>query len=261
MKLKENIYSVAIIFFVLFPLISTSQVTDEEIQRIGDRINEVEKVEQLYSIRYTVGKYASRSDLTLKQQAMLANSMQLLSDEFKMRSHFKNAADVYKEYLDFNANYLTRYNAFAKDSLIAAQNKIASAESDSIMALDAEILSLNNRREAVSGLKAKYYTFGSIGSIGLIVVTIIIGLSKIRSIKQAGEHIASNQDKLHKFNPQSAEAGMLIGSIEFCKTTAASNVAVITGIIDSIKQSNESKQYQKEIQALQLARDEFEGIS
>ena len=261
MKLKEIIYPIFFTLLLLIPLTSFSQVTDAEIQRLSERIEEVEKVEQLYSIRYAVSKYATLSGLTLKQQSMLAKSMRDLSDEFKIRSHFKNAADVYKEYLDYNAGYLTRYNAFAKDSLIASQNKIASAETDSIVALDAEILSLNNRREAVSGLKAKYYTFGSIGSIALIVITIIIGLSKIRSIKQAGEHIASNQEKLHKFNPQSAEASMLIGSMEFSKSTAASNASIISGIIDTIKQSNESKQYQKEIQVLQQAKDEFSSVS
>jgi len=237
------------------------QVTDQEVADLSVRINGVEKVEQLYSIRYAVGKYAARTDLTLRQQQLLMNSMRLLSDEFKMRSHFKNAADVYKEYLDYNNNYLVSYNAFATDSLKAVHKNISEKETSEISSLGAEITSLTDKRAAVSGLKAKYYSAGTIGAIAVVVLTLIIGLSRIRAIKQAETSIESNREKLVQMNRTATDAGMKEGIVAFCKKTAADNSQLINTIIESVDQQEEKKIFQKEIVALRNAEKHFNGIA
>ena len=230
---------------------SFAQVTDSEVANLSFRISGVEKVEQLYSIRYAVGKYAARNDLTLRQQQLLMKTMQELSDEFKMRSHFRNAADVYKDYLDYNNNYLVSYNQFAKDSLNAVHKSIAGKESATISALDAEITDLTNRRAAVSGLKNKYYSFGGFGAIAVVVLTITIAISRNRAISQAEIQINSNQEKLRTMNKQVTLSGIKEGSIAFSKDTATANLEIVTSVIESVVSPEEKKAFQKDINNLQ----------
>jgi hypothetical protein len=193
-KLKAFLFSFTCLIFFQVPF-SNGQVTDQEVAYLTERINSIEKVDQLYSIRYAVGKYANRKDLTLRQQELLMRAMILLSEEFKIRSHYRNAADVYKEYLDYNNSYLESYNAYARDSLLAVHKKIVSEENATISELDAEIASLTKTREAVSGLKAKYYSFGSFGAIAIIVLTVIIFISRNKAIKNAEAQIIIKQLK------------------------------------------------------------------
>ncbi len=229
----------------------TGQVTDKEVADLSLRISGVEKVEQLYSIRYAVGRYASRTDLTLRQQQLLMKSMRELSDEFKMRSHFRNAADVYKEYLDYNNNYLVSYNQFAKDSLNAVHRNIVEKETATISSLDAEITDLTNRRAAVSGLKNKYYSFGGFGAIAVVVLTITIAFSRNRAINQAASQINSNREQLKVLNKKVTNAGIKEGSITFSRETATGNMQIINSVIESVVLPEEKKAFQKEINSLQ----------
>lgn len=230
-----------------------AQVSDNSIGRLAERIDGVEKVDQLYSIRFTIAKYATREDLSLSQQLQLDKAMILLSDAFKNYNHFRNAADVYKERLDFNNRYLTRFNTFAKDSLIALYKSIEQAENNKIGTLDREIKELNDTRSAVSGLKQRYYTFGGIAAIGTIIISILIGLAKNRAIKDAETHIASNREKLLGGTQKFTEAGMLSGSINFCRDAATVNEEAISKILEATKQKEDKKLFQNEISALQNA--------
>ncbi len=229
------------------------EVTDKEVADLSVRINSVEKVDQLYSIRYAVGKYAARTDLTLRQQQLLMNSMKLLSDEFKIRNHFRDAADVYKDYLDYNNNYLIAYNTYAKDSLLEVHKKIEESELASISTLDTEIKGLTDTRAAVSGLRKKYYSFGGFGAVGVIVLTLVISLSRNRAIQHAQTQINANRESLKSLNKTTTNAGMTEGTISFCKEKAVANVEILNSIIDTVNQQEDKNLFQKEINALKQA--------
>lgn len=230
---------------------TVAQVTDQEVAYLIERINGVEKIDQLYSIRYAVGKYAARPDLTLRQQEILMKAMNLLTDEFKFRSHFRNAVDVYQEYLDYNNKYLINYNAFAKDSLVAFHKNISQTELSEISALDEEISKLTNTRAAVSGLKAKYYSFGGFGAAAVIVLTLIICLSRNRAINQAESQINNNRERLKSLIQPAADAGMTAGTIAFTKDTLSANLQSLNTIIESVNQQSDKKIFQKEITAME----------
>jgi hypothetical protein len=257
--------SIYIVFSVIVLLTCNQafaiQVTDKEVADLSARINSVEKVDQLYSIRYAVGKYASRTDLTLRQQQLLLNSMKMLSDEFKERNHFRNAADVYKDYLDYNNNYLISYNVFAKDSLLAVHKKIEESELDAISALDTEIAGLTNTRAAVSGLKKKYYSFGGFGAVGIIVLTVVISLSRNRAIQNAQTQINANRENLRSLNSSTINAGMTEGTITFCKEKALANIEILNSIIDSVNLQEEKNLLQKEVIALKHAVSKLNNLT
>lgn len=238
-----------------------AQVTDQEVAQLSERINSAEKVEQLYSIRYAVGRYASRTDLTIAQQKQLMETMKTLAEVFKYRRHYKNASDVYNDYLDYHNNYLVRYNNFAKDSLKAVHKNIAESEIAEIAKLDAQINMLTKSRVAVVGLKQQYYSFGMYGGIAVIVLTLIILFSRNRAITRAEMQISGNREKLKSVNRNITSAGMVKGAVAFCKETASVNVQIIESVIESVTLSEEQKIFQKELVSLQSASTKFKDIA
>ena len=247
------------LFSLLFSA-SFAQVNDGAIERLSERINSVEKVEELYSVRFAVAKYAARKDLSLQQQAALDKVMIQLSDAFKNYNHYRNAADVFRERLDFNNSYLTRYNAFAKDSLISLHKSITASETDRIASLDTEIKNLNASREAVSGLKQRYYTLGGLAAAGTLVLFVLITLAKNRSIKIAEEQIEANRQKLLSNIKQVTSAGMITGSIGFCRDAANSSAEAISKILESTNSKEDKKLFQNEMTALQKALAGFNKL-
>ena len=258
---KINLVSLFVFIIVIVnSFLLNGQVTENAIARLSDRIQSVEKVDQLYSIRFAVAKYAAREDLTLKQQAELDKAMISLSQAFKDFNHYRNAADVYKERLDYNNKYLTRYNTFAKDSLVALHKGIVAQENEKIASLDSEIKNLNSTRAAVSGLKQKYYTFGGIGAIAAVIIFFMIAIAKNRAIKQAELQIASNRERLLHGVKKVTETGMVTGSIGFCRETAVLHVEAINKILESQDQQEEKKLFQNELAALQKAVAKFRQL-
>jgi len=251
MRFKIAFFLSLLILVVFSKATTAAQVTDQEVAYLVERINGVEKIDQLYSIRYAVGKYAARPDLTLRQQEILMKAMLLLTDEFKFRSHYRNAVDVYQEYLDYNNKYLISYNAFAKDSLIAFHKNVSQTELSEINTLDGEIAKLTNTRAAVSGLKAKYYSFGGFGAAGVIVLTLIICLSRNRAINQAESQINSNRERLKSLIKPGTDAGMTAGTVAFSKDTLAANMQSLNAIIEFANQQPDRKIFQKEITAME----------
>ncbi len=264
MSLKNKFIPCILIWTVIFCCYSTSrihaQISDQLITRLSERINDVEKADELYSIRFAVAKYATREDLTLKQQADLDKVMIQLSDAFKNFNHYRNAADVFKERLDFNNRYLRKYNAFAKDSLISLHKHITTSETDKISNLDTEIKNLNATRAAVSGLKQRYYTLGGITAAGTLVLFVLIALAKNRAIKEAEFQIAANREKLLKNIKQVTGAGMVSGSIGFCREAAVANAEAISKILESTNTKEDKKLFSNEMSALQNALIGFNSL-
>ncbi len=254
----KNIFLVTLLILI-FSVVH-AQVTDKEITNIKDRIDAIEKTEQLHSVKYTIGRYASRTDLTLNQQKELISAMKLLAESFSERSHYRNAADVYKEYLDYKNQYLYRYNAFAKDSLIAMHKTVEQKELSTIASLESEIAALSKTRAAVSGLKSKYYSIGGFGAAGLIVLTLIIALSRNRAISAAEKQISSNREKIVSLNRQSAQSKMSEGTVSFCKDVALRNSQVITSVVEAVNLKDDNKIFQKEISILKQAQTELDSI-
>ncbi len=238
---------------VLKPLYAQAPVTDQEVAELSERIDAVEKVEQLYSVRYAVGKYATLTNMSLRQQELLMKAMKSLAYEFKIRSHFRNAADVYQEYLDYQSNYLVSYNAYAKDSLMAVHKKVAEDELATIKKLDVEIAALTKTRAAVSGLKQRYYSFGGFGAAAVIVLTVLIFMSRNKAIGQAESQIAINRDQLKSLNKNTTEAAMVEGTVAFSRESAVLVSQIIASITETVNQQEDKKLFQKEITALQHA--------
>ena len=235
--------------------------TSVEIDQLMEKLKSAQNVEELYTLKYNIDKYTQRTDLSIEEQKKLNRSYVMLSSAFKSKNHFRNAADVYKDYLELNKKYLINYNTFIKDSILASQQNIKSAETSKINELNAEINSLNGTRLAVEGLKSKYYSTGIIATIAIIVVFLLIFITRNRVIRLTQNQLNANREKLLIMNKSVLDAKLLKGSVAFAKFAVQENGNILEKIIAEINLTEDKKTFSKEIQALQKAKDTYAGSS
>ncbi len=231
--------------------------TSVEIDQLMEKLKSAQNVEELYTLKYNIDKYTRRTDLAIDEQKKLNRAYVMLSSAFKAKNHFKNAADVYKDYLDLNKKYLINYNTFIKDSILASQQKIKSIETSKINTLNAEIQSLNATRLAVEGLKTKYYSTGTIAAIAIIVVFLLIFITRNRAIRLTQNQLNANREKLLPLNTGVLDAKFLKGSVAFAKFSTQENSELLEKLIADFSSSDDKKTFSKEIQALQKAKDVY----
>lgn len=234
--------------------------TSVEIDQLMEKLKSAQNVEELYTLKYNIDKYTRRTDLSIEEQKKLNRAYVMLSSAFKSKNHFKNAADVYKDYLDLNKKYLINYNTYIKDSILASQQKIKSAETSKINELNAEINSLNTTRLAVEGLKSKYYSTGTIATIAILVVFLLIFITRNRAIRLTQNQLNANREKLLAMNKSVLDAKLLKGSLAFAKFSVQENSDLLEKLIAEVSLTEDKKTFSKEIQALQKAKDAYTGF-
>ena len=112
----------------------------------------------------------------------------------------------------------------------------------------------------VSGLKQRYYTLGGIAAAGTLVLFVLIAIAKNRAIQNAELQIARNRELLLKNIKQVTGAGMVTGSIGFCRDAAASNADAISRILEATNSKEDKKLFQNEMSALQKALTGFNHL-
>lgn len=249
------------IFFLFWTMVMFSgnvlAQTAVEIDQLMEKLKSAQNVEELYTLKYNIDKYTRRTDLSIEEQKKLNRAYVMLSSAFKAKNHFRNAADVYKDYLELNKKYLINYNAYIKDSILASQQKIQSAEVSKISQLNAEINSLNATRLAVDGLKSKYYSTGTIAAIAVIVVFLLIFITRNRAIRITQNQLNSNREQLLGMNKSVLDAKLLKGSLAFAKFSIRENSELLEKLIEELNLSEDKKTFTKEIQALQKAKEVY----
>ncbi|HMT28544.1 MAG TPA: hypothetical protein PKD91_04620 [Bacteroidia bacterium] len=255
--------NIVILSIVLITMAGSSLVAQStiDVEQLTDKIKSAQKVEELYSIKYNLDKYSRRTDLSIEDQRKLNRTYVMLSAAFKARSHFRNAADVYYDYLKLNESYLKNYNNFSRDSIIASHQKIKNAEASRINELDNEINQLNKTRDAVAGLKSKYYSAGTIATIGILVLFLIIFITRNRAIRLTQNKLIANREKVLSVYKQVLDAKILKGSISYSRQAALDNIELIDKLIAGLNDSDGKKRASKEIQALLKAKEIFTGLS
>jgi hypothetical protein len=184
----------------------------------------------------------------------------MLSAAFKSKSHFKNAADVYKDYLTHQEKYLNNLSVFIQDSIKASQNKLNQQEIAKLNSLEAEIQQLNNTRDAVAGLKSKYYSFGTIAAIAIVVIFLIIFITRNRAIRLTTNQLKLNQSKLLETNPDVLKAKMLKGSVKYGERMLLENIESIESILTGLSAAEEKKTLTKITASLEKAKAIFAKI-
>src|SRR4029078_909568 len=136
----------------------------------------------------------------------------LLANEFKSRNHFRNAADVYLDYLKLVDIFHKNYSAFLDDSVQKANKSEAANYKENISKLDSEIAALTIRNEKVSGLRSKYFTIGGIATAVILLIFGVIFLSRNKSIRETNQNIATRNQSIKDLFRDVINSGMLSGA-------------------------------------------------
>ena len=250
MKKFRNSILLLVLFLITTPKLFGQQ-TLESLIAITEQIKNAPNVERLYSIRANLGKVASNKELSVQDQQLLANAYRTLAQSFKSSNHFRNAADVYKTYLDINEKYLKNLNNYLVDSLNIAFRQTTTKEQRQISDLDATIAELTQTKLAVGGLKQKYYSIGTIAAIAIIVLFLIIFISRNRAIRLTRKSLDENKSRMKSLNSAVSEASMLSGSIAFSNALAMQQQEIIEQLRVNFKDDPDKKIFEKDILALE----------
>ena len=243
-------------FLVLAFLLITSpnlfgQQHRESLLAIIEQIKTAPNVERLYSIRANLGKVAANKELSVPDQQLLATAYRTLAQSFKSSNHFRNAADVYKSYLDINEQYLKNQNTYLVDSLKIAFQQTSTKEQQQISGLDETIGDLTRTKEAVGGLKQKYYSIGTIATIGIVVLFLAIFISRNRAIRLTRKSLVENQTRMTALNSAVSEATMVSGSIAFSDALIDQQKEIVEQLRANLKEDPDKKMFDKDLQALE----------
>ena len=230
-------------------LVSAQQLT-AELNRQMELIQTAPNVEKLYSVRANLGRYASREDLSIADQKLLGQALRSLAQGFKSGNHFRNAADVYKTYLTVNEKYLRNYHVFLIDSLKKVNDRVALEETNKIASLNASIAELNQTKEAVGGLKQKYYSIGGFAAMAIVLVFAVIFLSRNRAISKTQAELNANQLRLTTLHKELIGARMKTGALRFSEDFTGQLQETTSRLITALEGDADKKLFSKDLEAL-----------
>ena len=248
-KIKQTFLLLAILLITSPNLFG--QQNRESLLAVIEQIKSAPNVERLYSIRANLGKFAANKELSVPDQQLLATAYRTLAQSFKSSNHFRNAADVYKSYLEINEKYLKNQNNYLVDSLKIAFQQTTAKEQQQISELDATISDLTKTKDAVGGLKQKYYSIGTIAAIGIVVLFLVIFISRNRAIRLTRKSLETNQSRMKALNGAVSEASMLSGSIAFSDALIIQQKEILEQLRANFKDDPDKKMFEKDIHALE----------
>ncbi len=204
---------------LLITLTSASHASRiDDIASYVKKIKEAEKADHLYSSRYGLDRIYNQPDLTVEEQRELMKAYLVLTESFRNWSHYRNAADVYFDYLNLQEKYRKDYLIFLKDSLQKQNMIIESTENDRIQKLDSELETLRKEQGIVAGMKQKYYTFGGIALVIILALFFYLFSSRNKAIRNSKTNLDSNRKRMLELYRLSAETSMLKGNVAFIRS-------------------------------------------
>jgi hypothetical protein len=224
-----------------------------EIKDFVSRIKEVDKVERLYSIRYGLDRINELPNPTIDEQRELSNAYLALANAFKLRNHFRNAVDIYFDYLKLKEDYRKRYIGFVADSLRKVNLTLATLENDKIRSLDKEIATLNKQLVVVTGMKRKYFKNGGIAAVIILILAGMIFINRNNAINASLKQLGTNHLKLQTLYKSAGYSRMLVGSIEYAKQVVNENEEKISAISDYYNDKPNTPAYSESLKSLQRA--------
>lgn len=190
----------------------------DEINNYVRKIREAQKADHLYSSRYGLDRILNQPDLSVEEQRALMNAYQVLTESFRNWSHYRNAADVYFDYLKLQKNYRNDYLIYLKDSLQKQNAIIESTENNRIQQLDSELKTLRKEQGIVAGMKQKYYTFGGIALAVMLALFLFLFNSRNRAIRNSRTQLEANREKILELYRKAADTSMLKGNVAFIRS-------------------------------------------
>lgn len=189
----------------------------DEINNYVKKIREAQKADHLYSSRYGLDRIFNQQYLTVQEQRELMNAYRILTESFSNWSHYRNAADVYFDYLKLQKNYRNDYLTFLKDSLQKQNVVIESTENNRIQQLDSELKELRKEQGIVAGMKQTYYTFGGIALAVILALFLFLFNARNRAIRKSRVQLEANRKKMLELYRNAAETSMLRGNVSFIR--------------------------------------------
>jgi hypothetical protein len=229
--MKQNKIKYFITVVILFLLCADSHASRlDDIEGYVKKIRAAQKADHLYSSRYGLDKIFKQPDLSVEEQRELLKAYQILTDAFKAWSHYRNAADVYFDYLKLQEKYQNDYLIFLRDSLQRQNQAIETSENQRIKRLDSELETLRKEQGIVAGMKQKYYTFGGIALAVILVLFLFLFSSRNKAIRSSRAQLDENRKKILELYLKAAETSMLKGNIAFIRSLGSFGAEQIEAI-------------------------------
>ena len=137
------------------------------------------------------------------------------------------------------------------NSLKIAFQQTTTKEQQQISGLDETIGDLTKTKEAVGGLKQKYYSVGTIATIGIVVLFLAIFISRNRAIRLTRKSLSENQTRMTALNSAVSEATMVSGSIAFSDSLIDQQKEIVEQLRANLKEDPDKKMFDKDLQALE----------
>jgi len=246
-----------ILVLLCFNMSISSGQSGSDIGAQIEKIKNAEKVEQLYSVRYNLDKLSANNNLSIQDMRRVLEAHVLLANEFKSRNHFRNAADVYLDYLKIVDVYHDKYSKFLVDSVQKANKAETSEFKNKISGLDSEISSLTTRNEKVSGLRSKYFTLGGIATAIILLIFGVIFMSRNKSIKETNQKIDASNHSIREHFKDVVHARMLAGAVHYAKNVMSDNAVIIDELLQNKTTLFDQKQDAAAVKELNEAKTSF----
>lgn len=222
----------------------------DEIRAYSKKISEANQVNRLYSIRYGLGRMSNESGLTVDEKRELMIALKQLSSAFADRNHFRNAADVWFDYLAIQKAMVGEYDTYLRDSVAYNYGKIASSERSQLEKLNSELKKLKEQQEVIAGIRNKYYTFGGI-AIGIILLVFgYLLFQQISNIREIHRQLVENKQTLQRLYRSSIESRMTGGGIAFVQSLALTGTSLLEEMGEQKPQDVPWDTFIKELKAL-----------
>lgn len=223
-----------ILLHIVFALLVVSANPDsgfgsrvDDIREYRRKINETDKVNNLYSIRYGLGRIVNESGLTVDEKRELMLSLKSLSSAFAIRNHYRNAADVWFDYLTIQGAFEREYESYLKDSVAKTYSKISSEETAHLDKLQLELKKLRDQQDVISGIRNKYFTFGGIALGILLIIFGYMLYHQISRIREARRRLNENRQQLLQLFRESVESRMTEGGITFAQNLSVTGSVLL----------------------------------
>src|SRR5687768_16685626 len=104
------------LFLLLSLSIAVAQMP-ESIDEVIENIEEADNVGILYTARTRIHRFEKKNNPSVNELQKIKEAYRKLSEGFSSFNHYRNAAEVYKEYLNANEIFLLQRNKAEIDSV------------------------------------------------------------------------------------------------------------------------------------------------
>jgi hypothetical protein len=260
--MKKKLMHIILIFsaVMLTGLHVYSQVEDDITVQLN-RIRDAEKVEHLYPVKYNLDRLSSLSEMTLPALRLSLTAHMKLAEEFKSYNHFRNAIDVYNDYLNLRDTFHHRYRTFIVDSVQNASASLITQLENKKQLLNNEIASLERKKVKIESLQSAYRGYSIAGTILLLIIGLIIGMRQRKTLVDLRTAGSELEEKTKLIYRRAVEVRIMQGAIYHIGHLAAQYSQAVERVTEYYRQHAVPGEHNKTLLSLSESGKIFEELS